>query len=62
MLVTTSSITTKALKVEVLKERQDIHMITATLIVAYGAVAGLIGLTIEDYKKSARSSYSEEIE
>ena len=37
-------------------------MITATLVVAYGAVAGLIGLTIEDYKKATRSSYTEEIE
>lgn len=35
-------------------------MITATLVVAYGAVAGLIGLTIEEYKPK-RASYLEKI-
>lgn len=37
-------------------------MIIASLAIAYGAVAGLIGLTIEDYSNSARTPYHKEIE
>jgi Mg2+/Co2+ transporter CorC len=60
--VTVSDTTTKTLVVEVLTRKTNIHMTIISLIVAYGGVAGLIGLTIEDYKRSARPSYREDVE
>jgi predicted sugar kinase len=48
--------------VEVLTGKTNIHMTIISLIVAYGSVAGLIGLTIENYKRSARPSYREDVE
>jgi hypothetical protein len=60
--VTVSDTTTKTLVVEVLTGKTNIHMTIISLIVAYGSVAGLIGLTIEDYKRSARPSYREDVE
>ncbi len=62
MSVTVSDTTTKTLVVEVLTRKTNIHMTIISLIVAYGGVAGLIGLTIEDYKRSARPSYREDVE
>lgn len=60
--MTVSDTTTKTLVVEVLTRKTNIHMTIISLIVAYGGVAGLIGLTIEDYKRSARPSYREDVE
>jgi len=60
--VIVSDTTTKTLVVEVLTRKTNIHMTIISLIVAYGGAAGLIGLAIEDYKKSARPSYREDVE
>ena len=65
MPVTLSGTTTEALEVEVLTRKTKQHMITITvtsLTVAYGAVAGLIGLTIGEYSKKAAPSYMQKIE
>jgi hypothetical protein len=46
--------------VEVLTRKTNTYMVII-LVIAYGAVAGLIGLTFEDYN-TARPSYHKETE
>ena len=58
MLVTVSSITTKAL-VGGGSKKKDKHMIAVAMITAYYAVAGLLGLAYADYKKPASQQYAE---